>query len=101
MNTPIPPWVHARGQRVLGVLEYVAPKPDKAKPLDPDQISNAFDGQFYVLTTRELEGLDVWFIEASKLVQLTNDEWPIVIKYEIILYEHMGEWKCSSITKVS
>lgn len=93
---PALPWIqpdrNQRRRREPVPLQFVPPKPDKAfgkaLPLDPDQISDALGEQFLVVEARELTDLDVWFIVAIR------DSY-----YDIIMYEHMGEWKCSSITK--
>jgi len=45
----------------------------------------------YVEYARELDGLDVWFV---RMVEATTG-----MGTDIVLYEHMGKWKCSSISK--
>lgn len=86
----VPSWVRRRQTHAANALDFQPPKRDKALPLDPEQISDAFTEHFVVIETRELDGLDVWFVLALKSGTLDI--------YEIILYEHMGEWVCSSIT---
>lgn len=88
----VPSWVRRRQVQAANALDFQPPKRDKALPLDPDQIDDALNEHFTLIETRELDGLDVWFVLALKSGTLD--------KYEIIMYEYRGEWVCSSITKL-
>lgn len=89
----VPAWVRRRHVQATDALGYEPPKRTKALPLTEKDISNALGEHFAVAKARELDGLDVWFVLAIKTGSFDQ--------YEIILYEHMGEWVCSSVTKLA
>ena len=91
---PIPAWVKARQTHITSSLEFVAPKPKltHALPLNTDIIANALAEFGSVFRAYEPEGLDVWYIQMADMDRGTG--------YNIVLYEHMGEWLCSSIERV-
>lgn len=92
-QTPdVPDWIKARQVHAANALDFQPPKREKALPLDPDQISDALAEHWLVIEARELDGLDVWFVLATKVSKFGY--------YQIILYEFKGDWLCSSITEL-
>lgn len=89
----VPAWVRRRQTSAANALGFEPPKRDKALPLAKEDIIDALSVSFTVMEARELDGLDVWFVLAIKA------ELNVFGTYEIILYEHKGEWVCSSITQ--
>jgi len=90
----IPPWVRSRQSQGTGLVNYVPalpPKPEHALPINLEDLADALAEFGKITEARELAGLDVWFVRVY-------DIWASM-GYEIILYEHMGEWKCSSIER--
>jgi hypothetical protein len=85
----VPDWVRERQVKATRLLGFAPVTRTRAEPLDHAQIRNALEGHFGVVETRELEGLDVWFVGT---VSLTTG-----LMYDIILYEHMGDWHCLSV----
>lgn len=81
-----PDWVKARQLHAVNTLAFHPVKRTKAKPLDHAQIRDALDEHFRVYSTRELVGLDVWFLETFNLTT--------GLGYDMILYEHRGDWHC-------
>jgi hypothetical protein len=86
---PVPDWLAERRLRAVNTLAFQAPKRTKAQPLDHAQLRDALKEHFAVTSARELDGLDVWFLETWLLTT--------GVGYDMILYEHMGTWVCSSV----
>ena len=94
-DEPVPDWVRARQAQATRGLEFVAPKPKlkHALPLTRAYLDYALAEFGVVVEARELEGLDVWFITTMEDMHGEGQR-------RIVLYEHMGEWLCSSIERV-
>jgi hypothetical protein len=91
------PWVQARQTNTVNALAFVPPRKTKADALTKGIIANALANHFGgIAEAYEYEGLDVWFITTLSAFE----GQPEGMGYKIILYEHMGEWQCSSVTKV-
>ena len=81
-----PTWVRARQVQAVNTLAFHPVKRTKAQPLDHAQIRNALGEHFHVYEVRELVGLDVWFLATMSLTT--------GLEYDMILYEHRGDWHC-------
>lgn len=88
----VPAWVRRRQTSAANALDFEPPKRDKALPLTEEDITNTLATSFAVVEAYELDSLDVWFVLARSVSKYDY--------YKIILYEHKGEWVCSSITLV-
>jgi hypothetical protein len=87
----VPDWVQGRRKRATRELKFAPPRRTKALPLSLEYLADALQTLGTVLQARELDGLDVWFV---CVLRPGSD-----VVLELVLYEHMGEWECSSIRK--
>jgi hypothetical protein len=84
----VPDWVKLRQVQAVNALKFKNTSPTR-RPLTEEDILNALEKHFFLYEARELKTLDVWILRTMRLTT--------GVCYEMILYEHMGEWICSSV----
>jgi hypothetical protein len=87
----VPDWIKSRRVQNMSNLHFAPVRRSRARPIDHAYIDYALRSHF--------DHVDV--IEAY---EICDDVWHVCmlrqgVGWDIFLYEHMGIWECSSITR--
>jgi len=89
MTDDVPDWISNKRVRSVRGLNFRPPRREHAEPLSIGYLTDAFAELGTVIVAHELDGLDVWIV---RVLRQTPYRF-----LELVLYEHMGEWHCSSV----